>query len=70
MASTFKRLFTLTKFAKHGHHALVKNNATILYFGSAGNSGHPVTVMTGNIHCTVASDITVQQDTYNPVPSA
>jgi hypothetical protein len=70
MAATFKRLFTLTKFAKHGHHALVKNNANILYLGSAGNSGHPVTVMTGNIHCTVASDITVQQDTYNPVPSA
>jgi hypothetical protein len=65
-----RRLFSLTKFAKHGHHALVKNNATILYFGSAGNSGHPVTVMTGNIHHTIVSDITVQQATYNLIPSA
>ncbi len=28
------RLFSFTKFAKHVHHALVKNNATMFYFGS------------------------------------
>jgi hypothetical protein len=43
-----RRLFSLTKFAKHGHHALVKNNATIIYFGGAGTTRHPVTLMTGN----------------------
>jgi len=38
-------LFSLTKFAKHGQHALIKNNPTILYFGEgAGESGHPVTI--------------------------
>jgi hypothetical protein len=64
------RLFSLTKFAKHGHHALVKNSATIFYFScGAGSSSHPVTITTGSSRNTVASNITVQDDPYTLVPS-
>lgn len=63
-------LFSLTKFAKHGHHALIKNITTILYIGGgAGPSGHPVTIAAGSSRNTIASDITVQDDAYILVPT-
>jgi hypothetical protein len=56
-----RRLFSLTKFPKHDHRALIKHNATMLY--SDGATGHPVTLMA---HChghTIASDLSVQAET-------
>lgn len=52
------------------HHALVKYNATILYFGGgAGAMDHPITITTGSSQNTIASEITVQEDTFTLVPS-
>jgi len=37
------QLFSITKFASHGHHAIIEHNATILYF--TGPPDHPMTIM-------------------------
>ncbi len=52
-----RRLFSITKFARHGHYAIVKHNATTLYFDGA--NGHPVTILAHNNGNTMASDISV-----------
>jgi hypothetical protein len=64
-----RRLFSIAKFAKHGHFATIKHNCTTLYFGS---QHAPVTLpahdgrtLASNIHVTDSTD---PSPTTNMVP--
>lgn len=64
-----KRLFSITKFAAFGHYAMVRGNATTLYFGPKYS---PVTLLAHNAGNTLATDLQLHKnyDEYHPVPSA
>jgi hypothetical protein len=68
-------LFSVTKFAHHGFHAMIKKNATTLFFCSNGKES-PVTLQSVGGGKALAADLRVQQPTknssesgYHPIPS-
>jgi hypothetical protein len=50
-----RRLFSITRFAKHGHFATIKQNSTTLYFGSK----HVPVTLPAHDGKTMAADIQV-----------
>jgi len=69
-----RRLFSVAKFARHGFHAMIRRNATTLYFSSNGKES-PVTLQSVGGGKALAADLRVRQATgssesgYHPIPS-
>jgi hypothetical protein len=73
-----RRLFPVSKFARHGFHAMIKRNATTLYFHSNGRES-PVTLASVGGGKALAADLRVQgsssgistsgsSERYNTIP--
>jgi hypothetical protein len=62
-----RRLFSITRFAKHGHFATIRNGSTTLYFGPMQS---PVTIVNEGCH-PMAADVTVTSCVQKPhiIPS-
>jgi transposase InsO family protein len=54
-----RRLFSVAKFARHGFHAMIKRNATTLYFNANGKES-PVTLQSIGAGKALAADLRVQ----------
>lgn len=72
-----RRLFSVSKFARHGFHAMIKKNATTLYFVSQGKEC-PVTLqsvgggkaLAADLRvCTATSQSVTSDERYHSVPS-
>jgi hypothetical protein len=57
-----RRLFSITKFAKHGHFATIKQNCMMLYFGSQ----HVPVTLPAHDGKTLAADIQVTEINETP----
>jgi hypothetical protein len=60
-----RRLFSITRFAKHGHYATIRHGSTTLYFGEQRS---PVT-LTNDGSRAMAADATVTSTLQHTIPS-
>jgi hypothetical protein len=58
------RLFSVAKFARHGFHAMIKKNATMLFFQNNGKES-PVTLQSVGGGKALAADLRVQNGSNN-----
>ncbi len=70
-----RRLFSVSKFARHGFHAMIRKNATTLYFTSGGRMC-PITLQSVGGGKALAADLLVHSNShadsetrYHSVPS-
>jgi len=61
-----RRLFSITRFARHGHYATIRSGSTTLYFGAQQS---PVTLTNDGTHTMAADATVINENEQHAVPS-